>query len=79
MNNNTLDDALMSFDDVKFKKILKLKHTDKELNKVYRNLQHTLNYYRFMLDVHDNEIFKHKLKKLLSIEKALRTKKIYKK
>ena len=71
--NNNIASAITSANVNKFKRIIynKNKLSNLKINRIYWHLQHSINYYRFFVEVHNNQIIINKLNRLIKIQNIL--------
>ena len=72
--NNNIASAITSANINNFKRIIynkKNKLSNLKINRIYWHLQHSINYYRFFVEVHNNQIIINKLNRLITIQNIL--------
>ena len=77
MDNDSLNiniaSAITSANVKNFKIIIyhKKKLSNSKINRIYWHLQHSINYYRFFVEVHNNQIIINKLNRLITMQNSL--------
>ena len=71
--NNFIASTIASANVNNFKTIIyhKKKLSNSKINRIYWHLQHSINYYRFFVEVHNNQIIINKLNRLITMQNIL--------